>query len=348
MLNEIDLSRVNLNLIALFEVVFEERHVGRAAERLNLTPSAVSHGLGRLRGLLNDPLFVRTPRGVVPTDRARELAAPVADVLARVRSVIATAKPFDPATSSRRFTIGAPDGVSAVFLPGLLAELRRSAPGIDISLRQLLPTQAEVSPERVWRNAFTDLEARAMDVAVVPSADIPARFHRRTLHAEDFVVAMRAGHPFEKRLTLDRYCEMQHLVVSLTGNPYGFVDEVLAKRGRSRRVALTVPNFMFALAVVAETDLIAALPRQFAAMHAARFGVTSQDAPLSLGHFRLNAVAPKAAMMDAGVAWLVGVLENAEPIVRTPGGRSRGRRGSADQGRPARGGRTGVAEKRSG
>lgn len=330
MLNKIDLSRINLNLIALFEVVLEERHVGRTAERLNLTPSAVSHGLGRLRRLLNDPLFVRTPKGVVPTERARDLAAPVADVLARVRSVIATAKPFDPATSSRRFTIGAPDGVSAVFLPGLLAELRRSAPGIDISLRQLLPTQAEISPERVWRGAFSDLEAQAMDIAVIPSDDIPARFHRRTLYGEDFVLALRAGHPLEKRLTLDRYCEMQHLVVSLTGNPYGFVDEVLAKRGRSRRVALTVPNFMFALAVIAETDLIAALPRQFAAMHAARFRVSSQEPPLPLGHFRLNAVSPKAAMMDAGVAWLVGVLGKAEPTVPKPRGRSQTRRGSAD------------------
>src|SRR4051812_37476521 len=132
MLNEIDLSRTDLNLLVLFQVVLEERHVGRAAERLNLTPSAVSHGLGRLRQLLNDPLFLRTPKGVVPTARAKALSEPIADVLARVRSVIATADPFDPAKSARRFMIGAPDAASAVFLPPLLAELRQSAPGINI------------------------------------------------------------------------------------------------------------------------------------------------------------------------------------------------------------------------
>src|ERR671912_1998487 len=99
MLNEIDLSRTDLNLLVLFETVLKERHVGRAADRLNLTPSAVSHGLGRLRKLLNDPLFLRTPKGVVPTARATELAAPIADILARVRSVMATAAPFDPATA---------------------------------------------------------------------------------------------------------------------------------------------------------------------------------------------------------------------------------------------------------
>ena len=322
MLNDIDLSRTDLNLLVLFEVVLEERHVGRAADRLNLTPSAVSHGLGRLRQLLNDPLFLRTPKGVVPTVRATELAGPVADVLARARSVISTAEPFDPARSTRRFTIAAADGTSAVLLPPLLAKLRKSAPGIDISIRQLLPTPGETSPERAWRFAFADLEARAMDIAIIPFDDIPARFHRRTLYEEDFVVAMRAGHPFAKAPTLDRYCEMQHLVVSHAGDAHGFVDEVLAKQGRSRRIALTVPNFMFALAVIAETDLISALPRRFAAMHAPRFDVVTVEAPLPLGRFRLNAIAPKAAMMDAGLAWFFNVLAGAEPA---PGDNKRSR-----------------------
>src|ERR671927_1845097 len=99
MLHKIDLSRADLNLLVLFEVVLDARHVGRAAERLNLTPSAVSHGLGRLRRLLSDPLFLRTPKGVVPTARAMELAAPIAEVLARVRSVLTTAEPFDATKS---------------------------------------------------------------------------------------------------------------------------------------------------------------------------------------------------------------------------------------------------------
>src|SRR5262245_60204578 len=131
-MNIIDLSRADLNLLVVFEAVLEERHVGRAADRLSLTSSAVSHGLGRLRALLDDPLFLRTPKGVVPTTRATEIAAPIADILARVRSVLSTAKPFDPRTAIRRFTIGAPDGVSAVVLRPLLDHLRLSAPGIDI------------------------------------------------------------------------------------------------------------------------------------------------------------------------------------------------------------------------
>jgi DNA-binding transcriptional LysR family regulator len=299
MLNEIDLGRADLNLLVLFEVVLREQHVGRAAERLRLSPSAVSHGLGRLRRLLGDPLFLRTPKGVVPTARASELAHPIADILARTRSVIASAEPFDPARSRRRFVIGAPDAVPAVFLPRLLGTLRRTAPAIDIGIRQVL------------QSALADLDSRAIDIAVVPVDDIPARFAQRVLYEEDFVVAVRRGHPFLAAPTLDRYCEMQHLVVSFSGDAHGFVDEVLARRGRSRRVALTVPSFMQALALVGETDMIAAVARRLVATHGARFGVVAVEPPVPLMRSRIRAIVPKVAMMDAGIAWLLDQLEDA-------------------------------------
>jgi DNA-binding transcriptional LysR family regulator len=125
-----------------------------------------------------------------------------------------------------------------------------------------------------------------------------------------------------------QYCEAQHLVVSLTGDPYGFVDRVLEQQGRRRRVTVTVPNFMFALPVIADTDLIAAVPRQFAAMHSQRFGVITREAPLLLDGFRLNAVTPKVAMMDAGVAWLFGVLGRKEATAKKPAKRESVTRGA--------------------
>lgn len=326
MLNQIDLSRTDLNLLVLFEIVLHERHVGRAAARLNLSPSAVSHGLGRLRRLLNDPLFLRTPKGVVPTARAADLATAVADVLARARRVLSTAQPFAAASSTRRFTIGAPDGISAVLLPPLLEQLRMNAPGVDVAVRQLLPTQGEAVPQRAWRATFADLEERAMDIAVIPAGDVPERFLARLLYEEDFVVAMRAGHPFAARLTLDRYCGLQHLVVSLTGDAHGFVDRHLARRGRSRRIALTVPHFMFALAVLAETDLVSALPRRFVALHGPRFGVVAVEPPLPLERFRLNAVAPRVALMDMGLAWLFDLLVSALSNLPGEGRRARARK----------------------
>jgi DNA-binding transcriptional LysR family regulator len=322
MLNEINLSQADLNLLVVYEAVLAERHVARAAKRLRLTPSAVSHGLGRLRQLLQDPLFVRTPKGVVPTARALELAAPIAEILSRVRSVLSSATPFQPATSTRRFSIGAPDGASAVFLPVLLGTLRGLAPRVDISIRQLLPTPGKLSPERAWQPAFDELEARAIDVAVIPLDRVPARFLLQPLYDEDFVVAARAGHPFLTDPGLDHYCELAHLVVSFSGDPFGFVDDALAKRGRRRRVALTVSNFMFALPLIADSDLIAALPRSFVAMHAARFGVTAIEPPLPLPRFQMHAVVPRAALMDEGLAWLLQVMQK-EHAPRRPKRRTR-------------------------
>jgi DNA-binding transcriptional LysR family regulator len=302
MLNEINLARADLNLLTLFEVTLRERHVGRAAVRLNLTPSAVSHGLGRLRRLLNDPLFLRTPKGVVPTARAVALAGPVADLLAQARNVLSSAAPFDAATSKRRFVIGAPDG--SVFLKPLLAILRDRAPGIDIGLRQLLPPQGGHSVERAWTPVFAELEAGSMDIAIAPIDRAPPRFVARTIYEEDFVVVARSRHPFAARPTLERFCQMQHLVVSMTADPFGFVDDALEKLGLARRVALTVPDFASGLATVAETDLIATMPRRFVAMHAARFAVVSREVPLRLRAFSIKAAVPKVALMDAGLAWL--------------------------------------------
>lgn len=308
MLHQIDLSRTDLNLLVLFETVMGERHVGRAAERLNLSPSAVSHGLSRLRALLNDPLFIKNPRGLTPTDRAIALEAPIAETLARVRSVVATSAPFDPRTSTRSFTIGAPDGVSAVFLGPLMARLRRETPGVDVRVRQLLPRQGETGSEAAWRDAFTELDARAMDLAVMPIDAAPPRFAMRLLFNEEFVIAGRAGNAFFKKPNLPAFCAASHLVVSSSGDPKGFVDAVLAERGLERRVALTAPNFMLALALLTETDLIAAIPKRFFELHGKRFKLEGAKPPLPFPRFALNMVAPKPAMQDAGLTWLVETL----------------------------------------
>jgi DNA-binding transcriptional LysR family regulator len=304
MLHEINLSRIDLNLFVLFEAVREEAHVGRAAERLNLSPSAVSHGLSRLRRLLNDPLFLRTPKGVVPTGRAGELAGPIAEILAQARRVVATAEPFDPATSARRFTMGAPDGSLPVLLSPLVERLQQSAPSVDLGIRQVLPPPGQLDVDRAWSATLADLESRALDIAILPVDRVPLRFALRALFDETFVIGMRKGHAFAKKPTLDGYCEARHLVVSMTGDPFGFVDKVLQEHGRSRRIAMTVSNFMLALALLTESDLLAALPRSLVARHAERFGLQSVEAPLPLPGFQISAVATKAALTDAGVAWL--------------------------------------------
>jgi DNA-binding transcriptional LysR family regulator len=203
--------------------------------------------------LRNDPLFLRTPRGVVPTVRATELAEPIAEILSRVRSVVGTAVPFDPAVSQRRFAIAMPDAVSVVLLPPLLASVHSVAPGVGFGIRQLLPGSAASAGGTAWDHALADLDAREIDIAVGPFHDVPARFVKRTLFAEGFVIASRCGHPYALEPGLRRFCEAHHVLVSVTGQSQGFIDRLLLERGRARRIAVTVPSFMLALALVAET-----------------------------------------------------------------------------------------------
>jgi len=182
------------------------------------------------------------------------------------------------------------------------------APGTDLGIRQLLPAQDSLDPNLAWKAALQELEDRTMDVAIVPLDDLPTRFHKQKLYEEEFVIAAHKGHSFQRSPTLKRYCEMEHLVVSHTGDVSGFVDVELAKKNLARRVVLTVPNFNFALSVLAETEMVSALPRRFVEIHGARFNVGAIKPPLPLPRFSINIVLPKVAMMDAGLAWLVQLL----------------------------------------
>jgi DNA-binding transcriptional LysR family regulator len=300
MLNQIDLSRVDLNLLALFETVLREGHVGRAAERMSLSPSAVSHGLGRLRRLLNDPLFLKHPKGVVPTARALELAPAIGEALERVRGVIAAAEPFQPASSKRRFLIGGADGMLAMVVPPLIARVAREAPGVDLGLRMVMP-----------QDVTATLDARLADVALTPADALPARFAMRRLYHDRWVIALRAGHPLAMRLDLDAYCEARHMVVSLIGDPLANIDLALQEIGRRRRVTLTVPNLVMGLALAGESDLLVAAPAGLVAVYATRYRLAWAEPPLPLPGFDISATAPAAALADAGVAWLLETLESA-------------------------------------
>ena len=304
MLKPAHLFRIDVSLLVLFSTVLEEGHVARAADRLNLTPSAVSHGLRRLRLLLHDPLFLKTPSGVKPTERARALAAPVAEILARIDGIVSAAGPFDPKTARRGFSIGAPDAIATIFLSPLIAYLAREAPAIDIRLLQLMPQHHGRPTSDVWQSTLAELDGQRLDLAVLPIGHPPPRFAAQLLFDEDFVVAMRKGHPLARKPSLTNYLSMQHMLVSAIGDAHGVVDAKLAEKGHSRRVALTVPNFSMALIELAESDLVATLPRHLVARHADRFNLVTCPVPLPWTPDPVRVVASKAAMADAGIAWM--------------------------------------------
>ena len=188
-------------------------------------------------------------------------------------------------------------------MPALLDELAATAPSVDVRIRQLLPVEGEILLERAWRDVFAELETHAIDIAILPFAPMPVRFRSHALYEEDFVIAMRGGHPFAASPTLDRFCAADHILVSMTGEAWGLVDRALAADGRSRRIALTVPNFLFALSCVAESNLLAALPRRLVTAHAKRFGLVQCEPPLPLERYAMNAVVLQAGLADPGMAW---------------------------------------------
>jgi DNA-binding transcriptional LysR family regulator len=221
------------------------------------------------------------------------MAPAIADILSRVETVVAASTPFDPATSNRRFVLGMADATAVVLLPPLLAHTRRCAPLIDVSLRHILPFEA-----------LPELEGRKIDLALAAVDDVPARFSAVPVLDEEFVIGARQGHPFLANPSLRRYCQAQHILVSASGDSRGFIDDLLQSKGLGRRVALSVPSFMLALASVEQTDLLTALPLSVARTHAARFGVAWAPAPLVMRSYAIQTVTSHAALQDAGISWL--------------------------------------------
>jgi DNA-binding transcriptional LysR family regulator len=158
-------------------------------------------------------------------------------------------------------------------------------------------------------DALADLDARAADIVVQPINDVPPRFTSAVLYEESFVIAMRKGHPLGPRPSLKRYAAAGPVLMSPAGDPYGNMDVELKAHGLTRRVAVTAPNFLCALEIVCETDLIAAVPRRQAEAYAARIPIDFARPPLPLGRANIRVIAAKAAMADEGVAWLFKLIE---------------------------------------
>jgi DNA-binding transcriptional LysR family regulator len=180
-----------------------------------------------------------------------------------------------------------------------MAALARQAPGVDLSLKPIMPM-----------TAFADLDARAIDLAVQPLEDIPPRFASSVLFMEEFVIATRKGHALGLRPSLKRYAAASHILISQSGDPWGNVDTDLKAQGLTRRVALTAPNVLTALAIVEASELVAAVPSRLAHMYKGHFDIALAKPPMPFGRANLRVIATQAAMRDAGVAWLYETIRS--------------------------------------
>ena len=294
-----ELAGLDLNLVLALDALLGERHVTRAAARLGVSQSAASHALARLRELLGDPLLVRGPRGAMqPTPRALALAPLVGRALADLAAALRPPEPFAPATARRTFHLGAGDYAELVLLPRLAARLAAAAPGIDLFIRAV-PDDIPAAIAQGDLDAVI-APARRRDVAGPGT-------YQRLLFEETFVCAVRAGHPaIRSRLTLDRYCALDHLLIAPRGTSGGLVDDALAALGKQRRVALAVPHFLIVPHVVASTDLIVTIASRIAAAfrESHRLATLRPPAELGLSGFPMHLIWHERSHADDAQRWL--------------------------------------------
>lgn len=264
-------ERLDLNLLRVFHVLYEERHVTRAAARLGLTQSAASNALRRLRASFQDDLFQRTPGGMEPTDLARELAIPVGAALDAVRAAVELNRPFEPTAARDSFTVGMSDYAEFVLAPPLVARMRERAPGVSAVFRHA---------DRDVALALLDQDKAHLAVGIFPEP--PVRMTRIVLLRDDFVVLLRPDHPAAGALDLDAYLGFPHLLVSPVASREGAVDRALAGIGRGRELAIVVSHHLVVAPILRDSTLLCTMARRLATPLAAAFGLALAPLPSGL------------------------------------------------------------------
>lgn len=243
----------DLNLLVVFDGVFKERSVTAAGKRLGMSQPAMSHALNRLRYLLKDQLFIRTPAGMVPTPRAEQLAAPLRQALADMEQAL-EAETFVAAKANRRFSVAINNyGAIAIAAP-LVAAVSKAAPLVQLDLR---PSGTV--------DVFDRIDGGELDIAIGTFDAVGERFGRTPLLEDRFVAVMREGHPAGRgKLSVESFGALTHVEISSSCDDTGFIDRSLATRGgRHRRIAATLP-YLSAGVVLRESDMVATLSRRVA------------------------------------------------------------------------------------
>ena len=295
---------LDLNLLRVFDQVMTERNLTRAARKLALTQPAVSNALNRLRDALGDKLVVRSGYGVEPTPRALALWPAIADALRQMETSLAPAD-FVASEAANIFVLAMADATAAELMPGLVEIIEHDAPGVSM---RVLPLNT--------RDPRPLLEQGQLDLAVgyfpVVLAELSAQaqggvapFEHQRLFQGEYVCVMRKGNPLARgAMTLDRYCDAHHLLVSFSGRPIGPVDRALAAVDRKRRIVLTVNQFFTAGRVVANSNLLTVLPRHFVNVTGIAHELVLRPLPFDVPPVHVDSLWHRRQAQRSDHAWL--------------------------------------------
>jgi len=291
-----NLRNFDLNLLVAFDVLMRECNVSRAAEAMFVSQSAMSHSLNRLRQLLDDPLLVRTGKGMKPTQRALALVEPVRKALEDIEQIVHSPLQFEPKASHRRFVIAGSDYVEYLVIPPLVDRIQKSASSVDLNVDQ----PDIVLPENQLENGDIDL-VLGFQVILRP----PPYLRVEPLFTDRMACMVRADHPhINDAISLAQYVEMNHVLISTLPKPTGVIDDWLADMGLSRRVALKVQHFLSAPFIVATTDMILSLPLRIAEQFTRLASLKIVSIPLELPIYEVIMVWHPAYENEPSNAWL--------------------------------------------
>lgn len=290
------MSRPDFNLLLTLDVLLAEGNVARAAERLRLSPSAMSRALARLRETTGDPLLVRAGRGLVPTPRALELREKVSELVQDVEAALRPAEKPDLATQERSFTLRTSEGFVENFGPLLLTRVAAAAPGIRLGFVPKVDRDSSA-----LRDGTIDLETGVLGSGMGPEIRVQAMFRDR------FIGVVRAGHALcGSAINPSSFAAGRHIGLSRRGVPHGPVDEALAALGLQRNVVTTVGGFSTAVALARASDLIASVPERHTGN--LRDGMYSFDLPFPAPEITVSLFWHPRLHGDPVHRWLRGVI----------------------------------------
>ncbi|MCP3402891.1 LysR family transcriptional regulator [Bradyrhizobium sp. CCGB20] len=298
-IDAVNLSRVDLNLLVHLDALLSERSVTRAASRVGIGQSAMSHNLARLRELFEDELLTRGPDGLRLTPRAVMLVEPVRTTLSQVQTIVSREKDFDPATAERTFRLGLPDSMEILILPALLARLREVAPGVHLRLYNIDSSKL-----------LDDLDADELDLAIGYDVFAQGQIHhkRRLLFNESYLCMFNAERTgiTSAQISLEDYVRLPHILTSLRPgrSVRGVVDDALEKLGLRRTVVLTTPRFLTVPSLVARAPVVVTMHARLARLFAGELQLSLSPPPVDLRDVAVSLLWHASYDRDPAHAWL--------------------------------------------
>lgn len=293
------MNDLDLNLLIVMDAMLRERNVSKAAERIGLTQSAMSHALNRLRQYFDDPLFVKTGQAMEPTPKAIALQAVVVDVMGAVRQRILSEAHFDPATAKREFTLCVTDMGEIVFAPVILRLIRQLAPRCTIRTMQVTAEKIE----GLLANGEADLAIGTYRMA-------PESLYKQRLFMHGFSTLVHAKSKIKKRISLKEFEKTPQIVVTMSGRSSVAFDSVLEEKGIKRQIVMKTPHFLIVpLLIEQQPDLIATVPTELANVYARHGVVRAVSPPLELPSYAISQYWHPLFHHEPSIIWLRDLIK---------------------------------------